>query len=449
MPLRKAASQSHPGFTFNNLQVALHSRSVTARGLDADVHGTSMSERNRRWIAGFALAGLASAASSLYMHYQLVADPAYTSFCDVSETVSCTQLYQSRFGSVRGIPVALGGVFWFGVTLLFALGHARGPAKSRENVSAYMLVWSTIGLSVAMYMAYASFFVLRTFCILCGVVYVAVIAVFVLSGSGDSTPMRRLPIAVVRDLGQLVRRPRGLAVTAAFIGLMAAAVLRFPEPQPLAALAESIDEPSPPPPTADQRSEFERYWGDQPRVDLGRDAGDAAVVVYKFNDYQCPACADSHRSYGPIFAKYESSHPGVVRLVVLDFPLDPQCNDHSPNGPHDAACEAAVAARIAREVGDDQARRMERWLYANQSTMSAETIVAAVEDITGVDRRTYRRRYPELIGEVRSDIELGVTLPVEATPTFIINGVVIKGGLAPQFFDQAIQFELERVGTTP
>ena len=413
-----------------------------------------MSARNRGWVAALALAGLASATSSSYMHYQLVADPAYTSFCDVNETVSCTELYQSRFGSVLGVPVALGGVFWFGVTLLLTLGHARGPVPSRENIAAYMLVWSTVGLSVAMYMAYASFFVLRTFCILCGVVYVAVIGIFILSGSGDSTPMRRLPIAIARDLSHLVRRPRGLAVTAAFIGVMTAAVLRFPEPQPLAALAQSSDEPAPapasPPPTADQRSEFERYWSDQPRVDLRRDAADAdaAVVVYKFNDYQCPACADSHRTYEPIFIKYASSHPGDVRLVTLDFPLDPQCNDHSPNGPHDSACEAAVAARIAREVGDDQARRMERWLYTNQGTMTADTIVAAVEDITGVDRATYRRRYPELINEVRADIELGVTLPVEATPTFIINGVVIKGGLAPQFFDQAIQFELERGDST-
>lgn len=409
-----------------------------------------MAARNRGWIAALALAGLASAASSLYMHYQLVADPAYTSFCDINESVSCTQLYQSRFGSVRGIPVALGGVFWFGVTLLFSLGHARGPVESRENIAAYMLVWSTIGLSVAMYMAYASFFVLGTFCILCGVVYVAVIGIFALADSGDATPMRKLPVAVIRDLGQLIRRPRGLTITAAFIGLTAAAVLRFPELQPLAALAGSLDEAPPPVSTDDQRSEFERYWSEQPRVELGRDDdSDATVVVHKFNDYQCPACAETHRTYEPIFTKYASSHPGEVQLVVLDFPLDPQCNDHSPNGPHDSACEAAVAARIARAVGEDQSRRMERWLYANQSTMSAETIVAAIEDITGVDRATYQQRYPELIADVRSDIELGVALPVEATPTFIINGVLIKGGLPPPFFDQAIRLELERGSTTP
>ncbi len=410
-----------------------------------------MSVRNWRWITALALAGLTSAASSLYMHYQLVADPTYTSFCDVNQTVSCTQLYQSRFGSVRGVPVALGGVFWFGATLLFTLGHERGPAQSREHMATYMLVWSTVGLSVAMYMAYASFFVLRTFCILCGVVYAAVIGIFLLSSSGNSTPMHRLPVTISQDLSQLVRRPRGLGITVTFIGLMVVAALRFPEPQALTALAQSTDEAPASSPTADQRSEFERYWIGQPRVDLSHDVEEtgAAVVVYKFNDYQCPACAESHRMYEPIFTKYASSHPGDVHLVTLDFPLDPQCNDHSPNGPHDSACEAAVAARLAREVDDNRASRMERWLYANQGTMTAEGIVAALEDIAGVDRATYRRRYADLITDVRSDIELGVALPVEATPTFIINGVVIKGELAPQFFDQAIRLELARGGARP
>ena len=128
-----------------------------------------MTARARGWIIGCAAAGLLAAASSAYMHLQLVNDPGYTSFCDVSETVSCTQLYQSRYGSVAGVPVALGGVLWFVVVLLLSWADARGPSASRQNIAGYFLVWSTVGLSVAMYMAYASFFVLGTFCMLCGV----------------------------------------------------------------------------------------------------------------------------------------------------------------------------------------------------------------------------------------------------------------------------------------
>ena len=322
-----------------------------------------MSGPLRRWITLLAAAGLMAAASSSYIHLQLMSDPAYTTFCDISETVSCTQLYQSRYGSVAGIPVALGGVFWFGVVLLLVLGDARGPVSSRENIAAYLLVWSTVGLSIAMYMAYASFFVLRTFCILCGVVYVAVGGIFLMTGSGLATPLRRLPLALIHDLKVLVQRPAGLFVAVVFMAGSVAAAVWFPDPRPMTALDESPTVAESPQQAAEQRSEFERFWAGQPRADSRMTDVEVPVVVVKFNDYQCPACAQTHLVYEPVFAKYESSHPGSVRLVTRDFPLDPDCNDASPNGPHDAACDAAVAVRLARAVGDVEAQRMEEWLY--------------------------------------------------------------------------------------
>jgi vitamin-K-epoxide reductase (warfarin-sensitive) len=412
-----------------------------------------MAARARGWILGLAVVGLVAAAASSYVQYQLVTDPAYTSFCDVSETVSCTQLYQSRYGSIAGIPVALGGVFWFGVVLLLAFAEAKGPRTSGENVAAYFLVWSTVGLSVAMYMAYASFFVLGTFCFLCGIVYVAVIGIFLLSGASASTPLLTLPAAVFRDIGVLARRPVGLLVTLVFVGGMAALAWSFPAPKSMAGLPLDLDADaahnvaSPPPSSADERSEFERYWAEQPQVDLDVDTEDADVIVLKFNDFQCPACANTHLAYAPIFQKYASSHPGSVQLVLLDFPLDPSCNDQSPSGPHASGCDAAVAARLAREVGDEVGERMVRWLYSNQETMTADTISAALDEIAGIDRDRMAVQYDDVIQDVRSDIALGATLPVEATPTYIINGVLIKGGLSPEFFDRAIAIELERAAS--
>jgi vitamin-K-epoxide reductase (warfarin-sensitive) len=408
-----------------------------------------MSAPLRRFIAPLAVAGLIAAASSSYIHLQLVSDPAYTSFCDVSETVSCTDLYQSRFGSVVGVPVALAGVIWFGVVLLLVLADARGPERSREHITSYLLVWSTVGLSVVMYMAYASFFVLGTFCILCGVVYVAVTGIFLMAGSGPATPFHQLPSAFVSDLRVLVRRPVGFFLTVVFVAGAVAAAARFPEPRPLEALAQ-------PTPTSDdteqadeQRSEFERFWSAQPRADSRLTDVEAPVVVVKFNDYQCPACAQTHLMYGPIFTKYESSHPGSVRLVTRDFPLDPDCNNSSPSGPHAAACDAAVAVRLARRVGDAEARRMEEWLYGNQEGLSRDTITVALAEIAGVDPPEFETRRAGVIDEITVDISIGVDLPVEATPTFVVNGIVLKGGLAPRFFDQAIALELERARVEP
>ena len=410
-----------------------------------------MKGRTRAWVIGLATVGLIAAASSTYMHFQLANDPFYTSFCDVNASVSCTQLYQGPYGSVGGIPVALGGVFWFGVVLLLALAYVKSPAASRQNVALYLRVWSVIGLSVTGYMAYVSFFILGTFCILCGIVYVAVVGIFFLADSEATAPLRTLPTAAGRDLGFLVRRPAGLLLTLVFVGSLTGIALTFPEPQaglnlpePLESVTENVPPAARPEPTEDQRSEFERFWTGQPRVELDIATGEAPVVVVKFNDFQCPACANTHFAYEPVFQKYASSHPGSVRLIMLDFPLDPACNDQTPNGQHGAACEAAVAARLAREVGEDEAALMQQWLYRNQQTMSADTIASALAEVAGVGADHLASRFDEVIPAVRADIAVGSELPVQATPTYIINGVVLRGGLTPQLFDQAIALELER-----
>ena len=128
----------------------------------------------------------------------------------------------------------------------------------------------------------------------------------------------------------------------------------------------------------------------------------------------------------------------------MDYPLDPKCNGQSPNGPHTASCEASVAVRLATEVGSAEAKRMEHWLFSNQGTMTAETIKTALLDITRITPDEFDARYDVTIVQVKEDITAGGLVPVEATPTFIINGVTLKGSLDPQYFDQAIAYELAR-----
>ena len=85
---------------------------------------------------------------------------------------------------------------------------------------------------------------------------------------------------------------------------------------------------------------------------------------------------------------------------------------------------------------------MQRWLYANQEGMTPEAIKAAALDLAGVEN--FDARYAETVEAVKADIAVGATIPVEATPTFVINGVLLKGGLSAEFFDRAIAYELER-----
>lgn len=117
-----------------------------------------MSPIVRNTIVICALIGLASALASTYMHYQLVHDPTYSSFCDIDENVSCTQVYLSRFGSIGGIPVALLGAFWFGLVLLLSVAAGRGSGALAETIGGYMLVLSTVGLAAVLFLGFESFF---------------------------------------------------------------------------------------------------------------------------------------------------------------------------------------------------------------------------------------------------------------------------------------------------
>ena len=86
-----------------------------------------------------------------------------------------------------------------------------------------------------------------------------------------------------------------------------------------------------------------------PRVPLAISDDGAKVLIVKFNDYQCPACGQSYLEYKPILAKYAASNPGAVKVVMKDYPLNADCNASMRTTLHPAACDAAVAVRLARK----------------------------------------------------------------------------------------------------
>src|SRR5262249_32253002 len=118
-----------------------------------------MTKYARPLILAFALLALAASITALYVHYQMLADPAYTSFCDINETVGCEAVLESPYANVRGIPVAAGGVIWSVLVLLIAVRGMRRPGPDSDAASGYIFALATVGLSAVLYLGYASFFV--------------------------------------------------------------------------------------------------------------------------------------------------------------------------------------------------------------------------------------------------------------------------------------------------
>jgi uncharacterized membrane protein len=410
-----------------------------------------MKTHARTLIVGFATLGLIASVASLYVHYQMVADPSYVSFCDVNETVSCEAVLTSQYGKVFGVPVAVGGALWSALVLLLgflgmrpatlAQGAPRkveGPDRSdvAGRVAGYVFVLSTIGLAGVLYLGYASFFILRQMCPLCVTMYVAVIGLFVVSGAAASS-LSMLPARLGGDLKAAIANPLAAALGVAWVVAALSLVVFFPREAEVADLASA---PAAPPMEvigADEVAQFAAWMDAQPRVDLGVPSNGARVVVVKFNDYQCPACRQAHNAYRGIQQKYATEYPGQVAFVSLDYPLEAECNQ---GGIHGSACEAAVAVRLAR--AKNRGPEMEEWLFANQDTLTRDRVKEGLNEIAQVT--DFDERYDETLVGVRADAQLGQKLQITGTPTFFINGIRIGSTLRPAYFDAAIAHELSR-----
>ena len=397
-----------------------------------------MTKNVRLLLALLALAGLASALASLYVHLQVLTQPGYVSFCDVSAAVSCTQVYQSRYGSIAGVPVALLGVLWYLGVLLVLAGSRWGWPSLRENSPGYIFLLSTAGLGFVLYMAYASLVLLKTVCLMCVVTYIAVAALFIISGIRTPYPMITIPRRLLQDAKTALASPVALALVLVFVVGATAAIAFFPRggatPVPPAGQAAA----------ADRQSEFVRFWESQVRTQLPVSADGAAVVIVRFSDYQCPACAQSYKDYKPIVERYNAQYPGAIKVVQKDFPLETECNTALARDVHVASCEAAAAMKAAQAKGRGEA--MEDWLYTNHQTLTPAAVRKAAAEIGGVT--DFDAQYPALLNAVKGDIALASILGVRQTPTFYINGVKVEGAMGVPYFELALQLELKKAGKT-
>jgi hypothetical protein len=143
------------------------------------------------------------------------------------------------------------------------------------------------------------------------------------------------------------------------------------------------------------------------------------LSVDVFVDYQCPAC----RATLSQILDAVTRHGGIVH--VRDFPLDAKCNHGIPTL-HPAACEAALAMRLARSASPESVAEMQSWLFANQSILTSAMIQLRLRSLrlgdgVNADLASHQRG-------LQDDIELARHLEIDATPTVVVNGVRLPGG---------------------
>jgi uncharacterized membrane protein/protein-disulfide isomerase len=402
-----------------------------------------MSRRTGIAVFVLSLVGLTASIAAAVVHYRLLSDPLYRSVCDFNATWNCTQVYESQYGAFFGVPVAVGGVIWFAaVTALSLVGlggtAGSGPAADRSRrIGGYLFALSVPALSVVLYLGYASLFVLKAYCVFCFITYFAVIGIFLVSGAAADGIMTGLPRRAIADLRALATSPLALSLALAFgVGAIALVALFPRQVDAVAAANAAATAPIRTLETSEQ-SNFDQWYASLPRVPLAVPTDGAKVLIVKFNDYQCPPCRMTWEQYKPVIAKYMAQYPGKVKFVTKDYPLDGECNVNTPGAGHAAACEAAVAVRLARAKG--RADAMEEWLFANQPQITPDLVRQGARSIGGIT--DFDAQYAKTLELVKTAIALGASVKVTGTPTFFVNGARVPI-IKPEFFDAAIAYEL-------
>jgi protein-disulfide isomerase len=126
-----------------------------------------------------------------------------------------------------------------------------------------------------------------------------------------------------------------------------------------------------------------------------------------FTDFQCPSCAAMHPSLERLVKELGSK----VRLVTRDFPLSQ----------HTEAFKAAEAAEAAREQG-------KYWEYVhvllnNQSALTVDKLKSYATELA-LDRARFDSALDsgKFTEAVQRDVEEGMKLGINGTPTLFING---------------------------
>lgn len=155
-----------------------------------------------------------------------------------------------------------------------------------------------------------------------------------------------------------------------------------------------------------------------------RGSPDAPVKIVEFCDFQCPFCAASQAGLEQVFEQYGDQ----IMLAYRHFPL----------ASHPEAMFAAEAAECAREQG--KFWEMHDLIFENAQDLSDDSYQAFASelqlDLAQFDMCLSEHRYRDT---VLNDLRDGQSYGVGGTPTFFVNGRMLRGVADLERFQEMIE----------
>jgi uncharacterized membrane protein/predicted DsbA family dithiol-disulfide isomerase len=358
------------------------------------------------WLAlALALAGLAVALWLAQL--QVEAHSGVRHGCTIEGTsFDCDRVATSEYSVVLGLPVAVWGVFGYGLAgLLAGWGLARRRSRTTWPLG---LLWVVASLAVLVSVALAlvSELLIGAWCLYCMTSWAVSVALL----AATWVAARRaggVACVVGADLSTVRAHPFWALVTAVaatvVVGVAAGGYDRYAQPPPPQPAAARVP--------AGARTPVGTSGGGEP----------GALTVIEYSDYLCPACLHAHERNRLLFGNRTD-----VTLERRQFPLDSACNPLVTQTIHPGACQLARAAICAEAQGRFDA--MDDALFQNQRDRLPLDELARR---AGLDLGRFNQCLgsPQTARRLAEEIDVAVRSGVNATPSYLVGGRLFSGEL--------------------
>lgn len=173
--------------------------------------------------------------------------------------------------------------------------------------------------------------------------------------------------------------------------------------------------------------------------EIFRGPADAPITVVEYSDFQCPFCAKGYAIFEEaVMPDYESRIRFYYKHLPLPF--------------HRWAEPAAVAMECVKAQRPQTSWRVYDQLFRNQRTITSDNVADKVFEFAA-DENLERAAYDEcLAGEamrerVRKQAAEAAALGLSGTPSFVINGRILKGAQPAARFRAVLDDELAKGGS--
>jgi len=162
----------------------------------------------------------------------------------------------------------------------------------------------------------------------------------------------------------------------------------------------------------------------------------ASVTVIEFSDFECPSCRYASINFKPMFDKYKDQ----IRFTRFDLPLVTN---------HPWAFAAALAGRAIYRQKPDVFWTYKEQIYENQDKLNAFLIEDFARNFAK-DHELDMAKYDADLADqsIRKSILSGVgvafTNDIRATPSYVVNGVIVDPGNDGGALDKYIAEQLAR-----